>query len=359
MNHGGWHVSTRCEDGSALVLHRLDRKREKEKIMTEYPSSAEDTRTKMDTVVRTSRPLKVGINLPITEGALAGKTARWADLCAIASQAEVLGFDSLWVPDHLLLHWQEHTQGIWECWSLLAALAAVTQRVELGSLVACTAFRNPALLAKMVDTIDEISGGRLILGLGAGWDGPEQQAFDIKSDHRVDRFEEALQIIVPLLRTGRVDFAGTYYQARDCEIRPRGPRPGGPPILIGAKGPRMLRLAATYADLWNAEGPLQGLEQISSQQAAGDAACTAIRRDPATLGRSASVVVKLPMAQGWSHSSAQGKQPGPTSPEEVAEILRSYARAGLSHVQLWLMPNTLASLEWFKTVLDLLDQGEA
>ncbi|GHO58534.1 LLM class flavin-dependent oxidoreductase [Ktedonobacter robiniae] len=193
--------------------------------MTEDPSSAEDTRTKMDTVVRTSRPLKVGINLPITEGALAGKTARWADLFAIASQAEVLGFDSLWVPDHLLLQWQEHTQGIWECWSLLAALAAVTHRVELGSLVACTAFRNPALLAKMVDTIDEISGGRLILGLGAGWDGPEQQAFDIKTDHRVDRFEEALQIIVPLLRTGRVDFAGKYYQARDCELRPAGHAP--------------------------------------------------------------------------------------------------------------------------------------
>jgi len=359
MDNGGWHVATRCEDGSALIFRTLDRKRKKEKIMTEDQSSAEDTRTKMDTVVRTSRPLKVGINLPITEGALAGKTARWADLFAIASQAEVLGFDSLWVPDHLLLQWQEHTQGIWECWSLLAALAAVTHRVELGSLVACTAFRNPALLAKMVDTIDEISGGRLILGLGAGWDGPEQQAFDIKSDHRVDRFEEALQIIVPLLRTGRVDFTGTYYQARDCELRPRGPRPGGPPILIGAKGPRMLRLAATYADLWNAEGPLQGLEQISSQQAVGDAACTAIGRDPSTLGRSASVVVKLPMAQGWSHSSAQGKQPGPTSPEEVAEILRSYARAGLSHAQLWLMPNTLASLEWFKTVLDLLDQGEA
>ncbi len=312
----------------------------------------------MDTMVRTSRPLKVGINLPITEGALAGKTARWADLFAIASQAEVLGFDSLWVPDHLLVQWQEHTQGIWECWSLLAALAAVTHRVELGSLVACTAFRNPALLAKMADTIDEISGGRLILGLGAGWDGPEQQAFDIKTDHRVDRFEEVLQIIVPLLRTGRVDFAGTYYQARNCELRPRGPRPGGPPILIGAKGPRMLRLAATYADLWNAEGPLQGLEQISSQQAAGDAACIAIGRDPAALGRSASVVVKLPMAQGWSLSSAQGKQPEPTSSEEVAETLRSYARAGLSHVQLWLMPNTIASLEWFKSVLDLLDRNQ-
>jgi alkanesulfonate monooxygenase SsuD/methylene tetrahydromethanopterin reductase-like flavin-dependent oxidoreductase (luciferase family) len=154
----------------------------------------------------------------------------------------------------------------------------MTHRVELGSLVACTAFRNPALLAKMADTIDEISGGRLIVGLGAGWDGPENQAFDIKSDHRVDRFEEALQIIVPLLRTGRVDFAGKYYQARDCELRPRGPRPGGPPILIGAKGPRMLRLAASYADLWNAEGPMRQPGEIIPLRASGDAACAAVGR---------------------------------------------------------------------------------
>src|SRR5262249_18256567 len=208
------------------------------------------------------RPLKVGINLPTTEGGIAGKTARWADLFAFAERAEALGFDSLWVPDHLLLTWQEHTRGIWEGWSLLAALAAVTQRLDLGSVAAGTDSRSPAVLAKMADTIDEISGGRLIVGLGAGWDGPENRAFDMKTDHRVDRFEEALQIIKPLLRTGRVDFAGKYYQAGECELRPRGPRPGGPPILIGAKGPRMLRLAATYADLWNAEGPLRRPEDI-------------------------------------------------------------------------------------------------
>ncbi|HEV2659599.1 MAG TPA: LLM class flavin-dependent oxidoreductase, partial [Ktedonobacteraceae bacterium] len=143
--------------------------------MTDYLPSAEDTRTKTDTVVRPKRPLKVGINLPTTEGAQEGSTARWADLFAFAERAEALGFDSLWVPDHLLVQWQEHTQGIWECWSLLSALAAVTHRVELGSLVACTAFRSPALLAKMADTTDEISGGRLILGLGAGCGGPENQ----------------------------------------------------------------------------------------------------------------------------------------------------------------------------------------
>jgi alkanesulfonate monooxygenase SsuD/methylene tetrahydromethanopterin reductase-like flavin-dependent oxidoreductase (luciferase family) len=264
------------------------------------------------------------------------------------------------VPDHLLVTWQERTQGIWECWSLLATLAAVTSRVELGPLVSCTGFRNPALLAKMADTVDEISGGRLILGLGAGWSGPEDRAFGYPSDHRVDRFAEALQIIVPLLRAGRVDFAGQYYQARDCELRPRGPRPGGPPILIGAKGPRMLRLVASHADLWNAEGPLRQPEDFIPLRAAADAACVAVGRDPATLGRSAAVVVnlQLPHVVGGPRPSASGAPPEPATPEEIAGLLRRYAREGLGHIQLWLTPNTIASLEWFAAVLALLDQDE-
>ena len=329
--------------------------------MTDYQQSAEFPQPRADAALRPNRPLKIGINLPTVEGTLEGSTAGWADLFAFAQRAEALGFDSLWVPDHLLLTWQEQTRGIWECWSLLAALAAVTSRVALGPLVACTAFRSPALLAKMADTVDEISGGRLIVGLGAGWDGSEDLAFDVKSDRRVDRFEEALQIIVPLLRTGQVNFAGRYYQARHCELRPRGPRPGGPPILIGAKGPRMLRLAATYADLWNAQGPLRRPEEVVPLRASGDAACAAVGRDPATLGRSASIVVNLPMAQdqGGQRSPAAGEQSAPALPEEIAQMLLSYAREGLSHVQLWLSPSTVAGLEWFTAVLDLLDHGEA
>src|SRR5215211_254506 len=202
-----------------------------------------------------TRPLKVGLILPDTEREMGGETARWSDLVVMARMAEDLGFDSIWNADHLIYRFPDKdVQGPWESWSLLAALAAVTSRVEIGPLVSCTSFRNPALLAKTADTVEEISGGRLILGLGAGWHEPEYIAFGYPFDHRVGRFAEAIRIIAGLLREGRVDFEGTYYQARDCELRPRGPRTSGPPIMIGTTGDRMLRLTAEFADLWNAWG---------------------------------------------------------------------------------------------------------
>src|SRR5439155_15378770 len=176
--------------------------------------------------------------------------------------------------------------------------------------------------------------------------------FGFPTDHRVDRFEEALRIIVPLLRTGHVDFEGRYYQARDYELRPRGPRPGGPPIMVGAKGPRMLRLAATYADLWNAEGPLRRPEGVAPLRRAGDDACAAVARDPATLGRSASGAID---AAGAGDADSRGSpppraRPNPPPPEQTAETLRGYARQGLSHVQLWLSPSTPAGLDRFAPV---------
>src|SRR5215208_6263524 len=207
------------------------------------------------------RPLKLGIFLDIFEGedgtSQVTAAKRWPELRAFARRAELLGFDSLWVPDHLL--WRDDgvegsTRGAWEAWSILAALAADTKRIELGALVLCTAFRNPALVAKMADTIEEISGGRLILGLGAGYHEPEFTAFGYPYDPRISRFEEALTIITTLLGEGQIDFTGSYYHARDCELRPRGPRPGGPPILVAGgmpAGPRMLCLGAERADLWN------------------------------------------------------------------------------------------------------------
>ena len=155
---------------------------------------------------------------------------------------EDLGFDSVWVGEHLLYRWPDRPpRGPWEAWTLLSAIAASTTRIELGPLVACTNFHNPALLAKQAATIDEISGGRFVLGLGAGWNETEFRAFGYPYDHRIDRFEEAFTIIRTLLREGAIDFDGRWYQARDCELLPRGPRPDGPPLMIGSNGPRMLR----------------------------------------------------------------------------------------------------------------------
>src|SRR5215470_10890441 len=193
---------------------------------------------------------------------------------AIARQAETDGFDSIWLADHLLYRNPgEPTRGIWECWTMLAALAEATERVEIGTLVLCSSFRDPAILAKMATAADEVSHGRLILGVGAGWNEPEYQAFGLPFDHRVARLEEALQILKPLLRDGQADFAGQYYQARHCEIVPRGPRSEGPPLLVGSEsGPRMLKLAAQYADLWNT-GYMGKSETMAEPLAKIEAAC--------------------------------------------------------------------------------------
>jgi probable F420-dependent oxidoreductase len=301
------------------------------------------------------RPLKVGLLLPETEGQLDGGTARWTDLAAMARAAEDVGFDSVWVTDHLIQRAETGDRGPWECWSLLSALAAVTERVEIGSLVVCTGFRNPALLAKMADTVEEISGGRLILGIGAGWHEPEYRAFGYPFDHRVDRFEEALAIIIGLLRDGRVDFEGTYYQVRDCELRPRGPRPQGPPILIGGYGKRMLGLTARHADQWNTWYNQIGnrVENLPTLLAAVDAACAETGRDPATLGRTAAVMIEV----GPHSPSTMSVPPLTGTPEELAAALRAYAEAGLAHVQVWLEPNTLAGIAAFAPALKALDRG--
>src|SRR5215216_5570979 len=302
-----------------------------------------------------TRPLKVGLILPDTEREMGGVTARWSDLVEMATMAEDLGFDSIWNADHLIYGFPgKDAQGPWESWSLLAALAAVTSRVEIGPLVSCTSFRNPALLAKIADTVDEISAGRLVLGLGAGWHEPEYIAFGYPFDHRVSRFAEAIAIIHGLLRTGAVDFEGTYYSASDCELRPRGPRPEGPPIMIGSTAPRMLGLLATYGDIWNAWAR-QSLEELAEDREKVDAALEQAGRDPATVERTVSLLVDLPTATGRPSEAKPGLKA--RDPEELANHLLSYAGAGISHVQLMMDPNTAEGIEWAAQALELVDKG--
>jgi alkanesulfonate monooxygenase SsuD/methylene tetrahydromethanopterin reductase-like flavin-dependent oxidoreductase (luciferase family) len=328
------------------------------------------------------RPIKVGLILPhwtaLPPGTpywwasdLPADVPRWADLLALARQAETAGLDSLWLVDHALIRCAAvdvqygrtpppalvatDPVGVWECWSLLAAVAAATERIALGPLVSCTSYRNPALLAKMADTVDEISGGRLILGLGAGDYEDEHRAFGMRWDHRVGRFAEALEIIHPLLRHGRVDFAGAYYAARGCELRPRGPRPGGPPILIGAlaHGPRMLDLVARYADVWNGwiANRRTHPEVVSPLRAAVDAACRAVGRDPATLERALTVGVAFEGRGTW------GGEPLTGSAAAIAAAFRAFAAEGIAHLHVWLNPATAEGIEQLAAVVDVLDRG--
>src|SRR5262245_47340142 len=262
----------------------------------------------------------------------------YAAIRAIAQQAEKDGFDSIWLADHLLYRTPgQPTRGIWECWTMLAALAEATEHVEIGTLVLCNSFRNPALLAKMATTADEVSGGRLILGVGAGWNEPEYEAFGIPFDHRVDRFEEALQILKPLLQEGHVDFAGQYYQARNCEDVPRGPRQAGPPLLVGSEGPRMLKLTAHYADLWNT-GYMGQPETMAAPLAKIEAACRAAGRDPTTLGVTALNGFWFPELQAKHPSFFDNHLTG--TGQEIAAAMRGYAQPGVQHIMFQCEPDT-------------------
>jgi probable F420-dependent oxidoreductase len=297
--------------------------------------------------------LKIGVQLPETE-----YVVRWSDLKQMAQLAEQVGFDSLWVGDHLLYRDEEGARGPWEAWSQLAALAAVTSRMELGPLVAATSFHSPAMIAKKAATLDEISGGRLILGLGAGWNEPEYKAFGFPFDHRVDRFEEAFTIIRTLLREGKLDFDGRYYQARDCELLPRGPRPAGPPLMVGSNGPRMLELTLPYVDAWNAWFAWFGNDpdKLKPMLAAVDEVCEKVGRDPAKVERTVAVLVRTSLAEKQTdETDRRGRKSRALmgSRQQIADGLRAFADIGVSHVQLVIDPITLGSIEELAPALAL------
>jgi probable F420-dependent oxidoreductase len=304
-----------------------------------------------------ARPLKVGIQLPEVE-----REVRWPELLDMVRAIEDLGFDSIWVGEHLLYRWPDRAaRGPWEAWTLMAAIAASTTRVEFGPLVACTSFHNPALLAKQAATIDEISGGRFVLGLGAGWNETEFRAYGFPFDHRIDRFEEAFTIIRTLLQEGAIDFDGRYYQARDCELLPRGPRPGGPPLMIGSKGPRMLAIAIPHVDSWNVwfsdtDNAPTGVPPL---RVLVDDASRVAGRDPADIERTVAVQVRLPGGQGRIQGSYAPAGPAPLegAPARMADELRAYAAEGIDHVQLVLDPITTASVTALVPVLEALDRG--
>lgn len=311
----------------------------------------------MNATTTPSRPLKVGIQLPEVE-----REVRWPELLDMIRAIEDLGFDSIWVGEHLLYRFADRgPRGPWEAWTLMGAIAGVTSRVEFGPLVACTNFHNPALLAKQAATLDEVSGGRLILGLGAGWNETEFIAYGYPYDHRIARFEEAFTIIRSLLREGAVDFDGRWYQVRDCELLPRGPRPAGPPLMVGSNRPRMLRATLPHVDSWNSWFADTGNrpEGVPALRELVDGACREVGRDPGAVERTVAVLVELPGGVGRLQGAYSKEAPEPLSggPEVIADALRGYAREGISHVQLVLDPITVGSIRALEPVLRALDRG--
>jgi len=313
------------------------------------------------------RGKKIGLLLPHWEGyATVGQAPRTAELVRMVQLAEDRGLDSAWVVDHLVsepavdeadfgYEMPDEMQGVklgyWECWTLAAALATATQRIEIGTLVSNTGYRNPGLLAQMVNTVDDLSDGRLILGLGAGDYVGEHHTYGYPFERRVGRFEEALQIILPLLRGETVSLEGEFYQIRDAEVRPVGPRPGGPPILIGLLqgGPRMQRLVAQHADYWNywmAED--MRVEPYREARTAIVQACEKHGRDPTTLRKHAGIGIVLP---GFDPAQVLGT-PLMGSHAELVDKLGLFLEEDIEHFAVTLEPWTEESVERLGKILD-------
>ena len=278
----------------------------------------------------------------------------------MARTAERVGFDSIWVGDHLLYDMPDGTvRGPWEAWTTLAGLAAATERVELGPLVAATAFHAPAMLAKQAATVDAISGGRLIVGLGAGWNEREFTAYGFPYDHRVSRFEEAFTVVRGLLRDGHVDFRGSYHEAVDCTLDPPPVRPGGPPLMLGSIGPRMLRIGLPHVDAWNVwwadyGNTPEGFAAVRERVEQGAAAAG---RAPGEVSATAAVLVELDGGPGRPviYLTEGSIRPVTGSAADIAGHIAAMAGAGAEHVQLVVDPITVASIERLGEVLAVLD----
>ncbi len=297
------------------------------------------------------RSLRVGIQLPEVE-----RDVRWAEYLALARAAETAGFDSIWLGDHLLYRGDGRPErGPWEAWTLLAALAAVTERVELGPLVACAGFHPPGLLAKMTATVDEVSGGRFRLAVGAGWNEPEFRAFGIPFDHRVSRFAESFEIVARLLAGERVTAPGRWWSADDAVLLPAPAR--RPPIMLGSNGPRMLSIGLRHADAWNTwwEDYGNAPEGFAARNEAVTRAAREAGRDPATILRSACVLVALDREAGERPVTAAAP-PLEGPPARIAAGLRDLAAAGADEAILVVTPITVESVRALAPVLDLLDE---
>jgi alkanesulfonate monooxygenase SsuD/methylene tetrahydromethanopterin reductase-like flavin-dependent oxidoreductase (luciferase family) len=279
------------------------------------------------------RPVKIGLCLPIGERGPERRATRYQEMRELALLAEHGNLDSIWVADHLfIVGGDEGRRGVWESMTMLGALAEATHRVEFGPLVLCTPFRNPGLIAWMANTLEEISGGRFVLGVGAGWHQPEFDGFGFEFDHKVSVFEDSLEVMVPLLREGKVDHDGKWAVAH-VELRPRGPRPNGPPILIAGTRPRMMRLTAKWADRWNSVWYGLPTDEFRDERAGLDEALAAAGRDRSTIEVSVGVAVKDPRTIDRNDGESIRATIG-----DIAEALATWHEEGVDEVMCRMEP---------------------
>lgn len=299
------------------------------------------------------RPMSIGLMMPMAEQSAFGGSPRFQDIREMAEMAEDIGLDGISFADHFVSRPDDPVgvRGFWEAGSIVAAIAACTRRVSLSVLVACALYRNPFVTAKIAETLDEISNGRFILGMGAGWSKPDFDMAGLAFDYRVSRFEEALAIIYPLLKQGHVDFQGGYYTANDALNTPRGPRKdvGGVPIMLGTKGPRMMDLTARFADAWNAVY-FSDPNHLSPLLKALDDACVAAGRAPETLTKTTGGHIAMTGYLGFRPDPIRG------DPAEIAKRLAEFRSLGIHHFVASLDPCTPKTIEEFGRVLEIFDQ---
>jgi alkanesulfonate monooxygenase SsuD/methylene tetrahydromethanopterin reductase-like flavin-dependent oxidoreductase (luciferase family) len=289
--------------------------------------------------------VKVGVQLPEVE-----RDVRWPEYLAMARGAEESGLDSIWLGDHLLYRGDGRPErGPWEAWTLLAALAAVTERVTLGPLVACASFHPPGLIAKMAATVDEVSGGRFVLGLGAGWNETEYRAFGLPYDHRVSRFEESFEIVRRLVTGERATVEGRFWRADDAVLVPAPAR--RVPLMVGSEGERMLAITLPHVDWWNCWYAWYGNtpEGFASLNRRVGEAVERAGRDPAEVARSACVLVEL--AEDAVRRPHTDDDVPPVAPGDLPAHLAALADAGADEAILILRPIDEQSIRAVAAVL--------
>jgi alkanesulfonate monooxygenase SsuD/methylene tetrahydromethanopterin reductase-like flavin-dependent oxidoreductase (luciferase family) len=289
----------------------------------------------------------------------------WSSISERAAAAEAVGFDMFVFEDALLYRGETATDGVWESVVIAAAVAATTSRIDLGQSVINSPYRPPAMTAKIAETIDEISGGRFVLGIGAGnTPDSDYEAFGIPTDKRFSRFAEAIQIIHGLLKNGVIDFEGEFYSVKQAELVLRGPRQNGPPINIAAGGPKMLQLAARYGDAWNWWGWDETLGQIRDRLKPIidllEQACVAEERDPSTLVRTFDLYTVVPEAFRSRIGTAEGLQverPVTGTSEEIADYILSLGEYGFEEVRCDVWPKEAAAVEAMEPVVEIVHNG--